>query len=189
MDKTTLHECCLEEKCCYFRSKLVITTICFTWILPRIYAQDCWRESAGKGEKEMGEWRMATTTRGEKKTVVVGVQYTGDEEHEPRSEAWSRIVERIVINSILKYKYMLNEGLISAAINVQLISSQKKCFIIPMYDICVHGNGCLNCICMCSTVLRILAIGSAGGVQMGTILWNELKGEFGGKILVKGETI
>jgi hypothetical protein len=34
---------------------------------------------------------------------------------------------------------------------------------------------------MCSTVLRILAIGFAGGVQMGTILWNELKGEFGGK--------
>jgi hypothetical protein len=34
---------------------------------------------------------------------------------------------------------------------------------------------------MCSIVLRILVIGFAGGVQMGTILWNKLKGEFGKK--------
>ncbi len=61
-------------------------------------------ELAGQGEKEMGERRMATTTRGEKKTGVVDVQYTGDEDHEPRSEARRRIVERIVIISLLKYK-------------------------------------------------------------------------------------
>ncbi len=100
----------------------------------------------GKARRRWASGELATTTRGEKKADVIGVQYTGDDEHESRREAWSIIVERIVINSILKYKYMLNVGLISAVINVQLISSQKKCFIIPMYDICVHGNGCLICI-------------------------------------------
>ncbi len=81
---------------------------------------------SGKARRRWASGELATTTRGEEKAGVIGVQYTGDEEHESRNEAWSRIVERIVINSILKYKYMFNVGLISAVINVQLISSQKK---------------------------------------------------------------
>jgi hypothetical protein len=46
---------------------------------------------------------LATTTRGEMKADVIGVQNTGDDEHESReAETWSIIVERIVMNSILK---------------------------------------------------------------------------------------
>ncbi len=36
---------------------------------------------------------------------------------------------------------MLNVGLISAVINVQLISVQRNDSPDPMYDKCVHGNG------------------------------------------------
>jgi hypothetical protein len=71
---------------------------------------------------------------------------------------------------------MLNAGLISAVINVQLISAQKKCFSIPMYDICVHGNGTFICIfiCICiglkySTVMRIISNRICWVVKKGTI--------------------
>ncbi len=40
---------------------------------------------------------------------------------------------------------------------------------------------------MYSTVLRILGIGIAGVWRREWVLWNELKGESGGKILVKGD--
>ncbi len=43
-------------------------------------------------------------------------------------------------------KYMHSVGLISVAINVQLISVHRDDSPYPMYDKCVHGNG-YNFVC------------------------------------------
>jgi hypothetical protein len=57
----------------------------------------------GKARRRWASGELATTTRGEMKADVIGVQNKGVDEHELReAETWSIIFERIVMNSIMK---------------------------------------------------------------------------------------